>query len=156
MRILHDTLILKKCIGAKTHTFWTNLTTRFTQLLPKQNTDFVHFIYWINILNWPLNLALLHGNKKALPCQSTDRAHWFNGVNEHSKCKHATIRQHWQRSDRMAYRHRQIDSALGQWCWGSSGAAVIFQGDRSTLHHNLATMLCQYVRSLAPLQLVAP
>ncbi len=94
-------------IGAKTHTFWTNLATWFTQLLPKQNTDFVHFIYWTNILNWPLNLALLHG-KKELPFKSTDRAHWSNGIDERSKCKHATIRQHWQRSDPMGYRHVRL------------------------------------------------
>ncbi len=70
----------------------------------------MHFIYCIY-------LALLHG-KKALPFQSTDRAHWFNGVDECSKCKHATIKQQWQSSDPMANRHRQIDSALIQWQTG--------------------------------------
>ncbi len=98
------------------------------QILSKQNTDFVHFIYFTNISNWPLDVALLH-EKNALPCQSTDRAHWSNGVDEHFKRKHATIRQQltalwsngiqassdWQRSDPMAYSHRQIDSALIQW-----------------------------------------
>ncbi len=54
----------------------------------------------------------------ALPCQGTDRARWFNPVDECCKCKHATIRQHWQRSDPMAYRHRQIDCALIQWHTG--------------------------------------
>ncbi len=39
----------------------------------------------------------------------------------------------WQCSDPMAYKHRQIDSTLAQWCWGHSGAAVIFLGDRATL-----------------------
>ncbi len=71
-----------------------NTIYELPQILPKQNTDFVHFIYCTNILNWPLNFALLHGKKKkALPCQSTDRAHWSNGIDERSKCKHATIRQ---------------------------------------------------------------
>ncbi len=56
--------------------------------------------------------------KKALACQSTERDHWSNGVDERSKCKHATIRQQWQRSDPMAYRHLQIDSALIQWHTG--------------------------------------
>ncbi len=46
------------------HSFWTYRATWFTQILPKQNTDFVHFIYWTNILNWLLNLALLHGKYK--------------------------------------------------------------------------------------------
>ncbi len=89
-----------------------NFATWLTQILPKQNTDFVHFIYCTNILNWPLNLALLHNKKKVLACQSTDRAHWSNGVDERSKCKHATIGQQWKRSDPMAYRHCQIDSSL--------------------------------------------
>ncbi len=118
--------------GAKTHTFWTNLATWFTQILPKQNTDFVHFIYWTNILNWPLNLALLHGKKKALACQSTDRAHWSNGIDERLQmqaCNNQAAMtalwsngiqasSDWQRSDPMAYRHRQIDSALIQWHTG--------------------------------------
>ncbi len=49
-----------------------NMIYQLPQILPKQNADFVHFIYCNNILIWPLNLVLLH--KKALPCQSTDRA----------------------------------------------------------------------------------
>ncbi len=94
--------------------FWTNLATWFTQILPKQNTDFVHFIYWTNILNWPLNLALLHGKKKhchskvltepidlmrwwALQMQACNNqapmtALWSNGVQASSD---------WQRSDPM-------------------------------------------------------
>ncbi len=126
----------------KTHTFWTNLATWFTQILPKQNTDFLHFIYWTNILNWPLNLALLHGKKEALPCQSIDRAHWSNALmsaantsmQQSSSIDSALIQCHtgiviltalwsnviqassdWQCSDPMSYRHHQIDSALIQW-----------------------------------------
>ncbi len=53
-----------------------------------------------------------------LACKSTDRAHWSNGVDERSKCKHATIRQQWQCSDPMAWRQRQIDRALIQWRTG--------------------------------------
>ncbi len=68
----------------------------------KQNTDFVHFLC-TNILNWPL-----HGKKKhcwALQIQM--------------QTLHATIRgSNWQRPDPMAYRHRQNDSSLAQWCWG--------------------------------------
>ncbi len=56
--------------------------------------------------------------KKTLACQNTDRAHWSNRVDERAKCKHATIRQHWQRSDPMAFRHRQIGGALIQWHTG--------------------------------------
>ncbi len=41
-----------------------NTIYQLPQILPKQNTDFVHFIYCTNMLNWPLNLALLHGKKK--------------------------------------------------------------------------------------------
>ncbi len=40
-----------------------NTIYQLSQILPKQNTDFVHFIYCSDILNWPLNLALLHGKK---------------------------------------------------------------------------------------------
>ncbi len=40
-----------------------NTIYQLPQILPKQNTDFVHFIYCTKILNWPLNLALLHGKK---------------------------------------------------------------------------------------------
>ncbi len=60
-----------------------------------------------NILNWPLNLH----DKKALPCQNTDKNHWSNGIlkRSKSKCKIA--------SDPMANRHRQNDSTLTQWCW---------------------------------------
>ncbi len=36
------------------------MISRLPQILPKQNTDFVHFLC-TNILNWPLNL---HGEKK--------------------------------------------------------------------------------------------
>ncbi len=41
-----------------------NTIYQLPQILPKQNTDFVHFIYCTNILNWPLNLTLLHYQKK--------------------------------------------------------------------------------------------
>ncbi len=74
--------------------------------------------------HWFCALYLLHllsfiaWQKKALPFQSTDRAHWSNGVDECSKCKHATIKQQWQSSDTMANRHRQIDIALIQWHTG--------------------------------------
>ncbi len=37
------------------------MISRLPQILPKQNTDFVHFLF-TNILNWPLNL---HGKKKS-------------------------------------------------------------------------------------------
>ncbi len=57
------------------------------RILAKQNTDFVHFIYCTNIFSF------IAWQKKALPCQSTDRVHWSNGVDERSKCKHVTIRQ---------------------------------------------------------------
>ncbi len=87
----------------KTHTFWTNLATWFTQILPKQNTDFVHFIYCTNILNWPLNLAQ---RKKKRYLVKALTALWSNGIQSLSD---------WQCSDPMAYRHRQIDSTLIQW-----------------------------------------
>ncbi len=90
--------------------------------LSTANTDFVHFIYCTNILNWPLNLALLHEKKKkrylakALT-EPIDLTALMSAPN-------ASMQQsgsNWQRSDPMAYRHRQIDSTLAQWCWGSSG-----------------------------------
>ncbi len=110
------------------NTFWTNLTTWFTQILLKQNTDFVHFIYSTSLLNWPLNLALLHGNKKKCYLAKALTEHWSNGIDERSKYKHSTIRQQWQRSDPMAYKHRQIDSTLAQWCWRSSGGGSYISG----------------------------
>ncbi len=88
----------------------------------KQNTDFVHFIYCTNILNWPLNQW--HTGIVRLT------ALWSNGIQASSD---------WQRSDPMTYRH-QIDSTLAQWCWGSNGAAVIFQGDRATIVYNPVKM----------------
>ncbi len=94
------------------------MISRLPQILPKQNTDFVYFLC-TNILNWPLNL---HGKKKSLPCQNTDRNHWSNGIVERSKSKCKLGMQqsgsNWQHSDPMAYRHRQNDSTLAQWCWG--------------------------------------
>ncbi len=57
---------------------------------------------------------------------------WSNGIQASSD---------WQHSDPMAYRHHhQIDSTLAQWCQGSSGAAVIFQGDHATLVYNPVKM----------------
>ncbi len=98
------------------------MISRLPQILPKQNIDFVHFLC-TNILNWPLNL---HG-KKALPCQNPS-IEWHRwALQIQIKTLHATIRGSiWQRSDPMAYRHRQSDSTpmmLGD----PVGAAIIFQ-----------------------------
>ncbi len=85
-------------------------------------------------------LAFEKARKKehAKPCQNIDRTPWSNGIVERSKLiqiqtLHATSRG--QRSDPMTYRHRQNDRILAQWCWGYSGAAIIFQGVRTTLDH---------------------
>ncbi len=69
---------------------------------------------------------------------------WSNGVLASSD---------WQSSDPMAYKHRQIDSALIQWCWGSRGGGKSYFRVTVPL---LFTTLLKYMRSLAPLQLVAP
>ncbi len=54
--------------------------------------------------------------KKTLACESTDID--LIALMSAPNAKHATIRQQGQRSDPMAYRHRQIDSALIQWHTG--------------------------------------
>ncbi len=48
----------------KSHTFWTYLATRFTQILPKQNTDFEHFSLLDQYFKLAFELSLLHGKKK--------------------------------------------------------------------------------------------
>ncbi len=89
----------------------------------------LYLLYQYFKLAFELSFTAWQKKKKALACQSTDRAHWSNGVDERSKCKHATIRQHWQRSDPMAYRHRQMDSALIQWYTGIAWLTVLWSND---------------------------
>ncbi len=93
---------------------------------------------------------------------------WSNGIQASSD---------WQHSDPMAYRHRQIDSTLVQWHTGivrltalwSNGIQASSDWQRSrpmmlgiqwgSSHISgwpCHSLLQQYVRSLAPLQLVAP
>ncbi len=86
----------------------------------------LYLLYQYFKLAFELSFTAWQKNKKALACQSTDRAHWSNGVDERSKCKHATIRQQWRRSDPMAYRHRQMDSALIQWYTGIAWLTVLW------------------------------
>ncbi len=105
-----------------------NMIYQLPQILPKQNTNFVHFIYCTNILNCPLNLVLLHGKNKVLPCQSTDRAHWPKALMSAPNTSMQQSGSNWQLSDPMAYMHRQIDSTLAQWCWGSSGGGSHISG----------------------------
>ncbi len=145
MERLHGTFILATLTThwrKNTHLLDKSCNTiyQLPQILPKQS-DFVHFIYSTNILNWPLNLALLHGKKNALPCQSTDRAHWSTGIDECSKCKHATIRQQltalWS-NDIQASSDWQYSSPM--MLGDPVGAAVTFQGGRATLYHNPAKM----------------
>ncbi len=80
------------------------MISQLPQILPKQNTDFVHFLLY-QYFKLAFELSFIAWQKrKALPCQSTDRTHWSNGVFERSKCKLCMQQSgsKWQRSDPMA------------------------------------------------------
>ncbi len=51
----------------------------------------LYLLYQYFKLAFELSFTAWQKTKKALACQSTDRAHWSNGIDERSKCKHATI-----------------------------------------------------------------
>ncbi len=118
------------------HTFWTNLATRFInyyQILPKQNTD---LMYQYFKLAFELSFIAWQKKKRYLAKALTEPIDLMALM----IAPNASMQQsgsNWQRSDPMAYRHRQIDSTLAQWCWGSSGGGSHISGwpCHSSLHN---------------------
>ncbi len=95
------------------------MISRLPQILPNQNTDFVHFLC-NNILNWPLNL---HGKKKKPYLAKTltepiDLMALLSAPNPNANFACNNQRQQLTALWSTAYRHRQNDSTLAQWCWG--------------------------------------
>ncbi len=101
-----------------------NMISRLPQILPKQKNIIVCTFYYTNILNWPLNLASLHGQKKIIknkpnlaksPTEPIDLMVLLLAPNVNFACNNQaaidTTLIQW-------HRHRQIDSILAQWCWG--------------------------------------
>ncbi len=102
-------------------------------------------------------LAILTKKKKAFSCQNIDRTHWSNGIVERSKSK---CKFSMQQSEAALWSNGI--QASSEWQYSSPmmlgdpvGAAVIFQGVPLLITTLFKCSGRQYVRSLAPLQLVA-